>query len=81
MAAKHEPGTDTVPENTSTFDPVKAGRKGGLQRARALGKAKLREGASKAAKARWEGHVRGVARATHVGDLRIGDLRVAMRSA
>lgn len=67
---------DKTPRDTekAKFDPVAAGRKGGLTRAQKLGATKLREGASRAAKARWEGHVKGVARATHIGDLRIGDL-------
>lgn len=74
MGDESKPGSQTPTTDDQPFTPAEAGRKGGLERARKLGKRKLREGASKAAKARWEGHVRGVARATHVGDLTIGDL-------
>lgn len=74
MSAEIKAVKKEATEEGAVFDPAEAGRRGGLERARKLGKAKLREGASKAAKARWDGHVRGVAKATHVGDLTIGDL-------
>ena len=50
------------------------GRRGGLERAKRMSSTARREGASKAAKARWAGHVKGVKAATHVGEVRFGDM-------